>query len=376
MSDVACVDGDGWISDDSDFYGTSNHAPTRPATDLRSGSKRIRAALEEKAMRALDLPPKSHVRSVLADRVKQQSAGFESIAAAPLTASSTDGSTASETSDVLGFLKPRPQIAERRTAALRSKDRVTESAVHRSGEEPGAEKAAGSDPRARNSAWWQEDESIVDFLRRAPVATDSTACLGPWLWVQNPNRQLHEVERSDEKNVDAFMKAAQELLDAHLVTKAKIEAANEGKAGGTISRYLSPYREKLEDDLLRLAVDTHITRGKWMLFPSVKDVTRVWRLVAEATSQGKLGPTSKVATHDPAQSKDERVICVYTYDFSDEQDVRRVLNELVSLGLVTKPIYFKCDAYTYLGLNSQNEYKIRASLYSSKEMLEKTAKAT
>ena len=32
-------------------------------------------------------------------------------------------------------------------------------------------------------------------------------------------------------------------------------------------------------------------------------------------------------------------------------------------------IYYKCDAYTYLGINSGNDYKLRASLYSSEEIL-------
>lgn len=116
-----------------------------------------------------------------------------------------------------------------------------------------------------------------------------------------------------------------------------------------------------------------------MLFPSSQDLPRYWRGVAQATSEGKLGPTSKVATPDPYNGKDETLICVYTYDFTDERDVRRVLDELVDLGLCrpdAKPIFYKCDAYTYMNITSANEFKLRASLYSSAEILKQEAGPT
>ena len=119
------------------------------------------------------------------------------------------------------------------------------------------------------------------------------------------------------------------------------------------------------------------TCGKWMLFPKSADLPRTWRLVAEATSEGKLGITSKVGTYDPYDTKDVTLICVYTYDFTDLDDVRRVLDELVDLGLCAKggkSIFYKSDAYTYLGIASENSYKLRASLFSSVEIFGDEAK--
>lgn len=53
---------------------------------------------------------------------------------------------------------------------------------------------------------------------------------------------------------------------------------------------MKPAREKLENDLLRLAIDdTSVTCGKWMLFPLEEDVPHYWRLVMEATSQRPAG---------------------------------------------------------------------------------------
>jgi len=108
-----------------------------------------------------------------------------------------------------------------------------------------------------------------------------------------------------------------------------------------------------------------------MLFPKVDDVPRYWYKVAEATADNRLGIGAKISTGLDGDRK-ERLICVYTKDFSDMDDVRRVLQALVDIGLVPEDgrgIYYKCDAYTYLEINSGNEYGLAASLYSSKEML-------
>ena len=61
---------------------------------------------------------------------------------------------------------------------------------------------------------------------------------------------------------------------------------------------------------------------------------------------------------------------MYTHDFSDLADVKRVLGNLNDLNIVNKAmkISYKCDAYTHLGIMSDNPYKLRASLYSSDEV--------
>ncbi|KAF2213399.1 hypothetical protein CERZMDRAFT_96242 [Cercospora zeae-maydis SCOH1-5] len=94
------------------------------------------------------------------------------------------------------------------------------------------------------------------------------------------------------------------------------------------------------------------------------------RLTPEDVRSCRLGPTSKSAVLKPNEL--ETVICVYTCDLSDRDDVYRVLKALVDTGVCAasgRPIYYKCDAYTYLGINAKNKYKLRASLYSSKDIL-------
>lgn len=109
-----------------------------------------------------------------------------------------------------------------------------------------------------------------------------------------------------------------------------------------------------------------------MLFPKSEDAPRYWYKVAEATADNRLGIAAKVST-GLGEVREERLICIYTKDFSDMDDVRRVLQGLVELDLVDprnpRGIYYKCDAYTYLDINSGNEYGLPASLYSSRELL-------
>lgn len=68
-----------------------------------------------------------------------------------------------------------------------------------------------------------------------------------------------------------------------------------------------------------------------MLFPSLEDLHSVWRHVVDGTINNRLGSAAKVAPDDGRPG--DRLICVYTRDFRDENDVLRVLQELVRIGV-------------------------------------------
>lgn len=106
-----------------------------------------------------------------------------------------------------------------------------------------------------------------------------------------------------------------------------------------------------------------------MLFPELEELNRFWRLVVEGVVNNRLGPTAKVAPDDGTDKA--RLICVYTKDFRDKADVLRVLQELASMGLAKKPIYYKSDPYTILNIYRETaaSYGLQASLYSSQKML-------
>lgn len=172
-----------------------------------------------------------------------------------------------------------------------------------------------------------------------------------------------------------MMERCTKLLNDYTAFRVKTEKDMEGKPKGTITRKLTSQRNLLPDAIAKAAVEARCTSGKWMLFPAVQDVDSIWRTVVEATVEGRLGPMAKVATQGGDFEEKERLICIYTKDFSDREDVLRVLTELVTLGLVrddkgAKGVWYKSDVYTELGITSDNEYGIKASIYGSTKMLQ------
>jgi hypothetical protein len=214
----------------------------------------------------------------------------------------------------------------------------------------------------------QLSESLEEFLGRLEPST-TTIDSGPWIWIANP----HTSNRNLYRNQPRFMDEGSGLLDVYMSRKAKLEEQNPESAPATINRMLKPEREWLEESLFDLAKKCSVTNGKWMLFPMPHQVDEIWAIVAKGTLDGRLGSAAKVAT-DASDGKPERLICIYTEDFSDVKDVKRVLKEMRRLGLVSsekgaKWIYYKIDAYTYLGITSDNDYKLKASKYSSRDLL-------
>ncbi|MHA2357172.1 MAG: putative phosphothreonine lyase domain-containing protein [Candidatus Heimdallarchaeaceae archaeon] len=102
-----------------------------------------------------------------------------------------------------------------------------------------------------------------------------------------------------------------------------------------------------------------IKGGKWLIFANIDQIDEIWLKIKKATEEGKLGGSSKVATNKPnpnAVHQDEKVICVYTYDCTDEDDVMRIRKELRKLG-ITKKIRYKTDQATLEGKYSKHAEK-------------------
>lgn len=73
----------------------------------------------------------------------------------------------------------------------------------------------------------------------------------------------------------------------------------------------------------------------------------MWSKVARATANGELGIAAKIS---PREEPDrQRLVCIYTRDFNDKDDVARVLKRLKELGLVRqKQICYKTGRCTVL----------------------------
>ena len=105
--------------------------------------------------------------------------------------------------------------------------------------------------------------------------------------------------------------------------------------------------------------------GKWLIFVPVREVDEVWAKIKAATEEGLLGGSAKVATAMPnpnATSSDKKVICVYTYDWMDVDDVRRIRQELRKLGFTAK-IPYKSDEDTYAGNYANRGHKRISEIY-------------
>jgi len=99
----------------------------------------------------------------------------------------------------------------------------------------------------------------------------------------------------------------------------------------------------------------HTSRGgKWLIFVSSHNLSRIWNKIKIAVEEGRLGGLAKASRHrSRAQSSNNGVICVYTYDWKDRQDVERTREELRKLGIIRK-ISYKSDEDTERGMYHTN----------------------
>jgi hypothetical protein len=120
------------------------------------------------------------------------------------------------------------------------------------------------------------------------------------------------------------------------------------------------YAERKKGDYPKTTTNS----GKWLIFAPISQIDEVWMKIKLATEDGRLGDLAKVATAKPnpiATNPGMKVICVYTYDWTDEADVRRVRQELRALGITSK-IPYKTDDDTNAGRYSSQGHK-RISKY-------------
>jgi hypothetical protein len=212
-------------------------------------------------------------------------------------------------------------------------------------------------------------EPVHDFLARLPPSTTKEEDVGPWIYVTDPHRKADP----DEQAIANLVREGTELLHRFEDQKAELEAEHDrsrSKSKAALTRKLNPLRRTLEQDIFALARKTGVVSGKWMMFITADRVDRYWEAVVTGTVSGQLGDAAKVATDDG--SGRPRLIAIYTRDYADRQDVKRVLEQMVDLGLVKpdeRPVYYKCDAFTYLRIMSDNPYGLKASMASSRDML-------
>jgi hypothetical protein len=98
--------------------------------------------------------------------------------------------------------------------------------------------------------------------------------------------------------------------------------------------------------------------GKWCIFVSPNKVDEEWSKIRDAIEKGQL-MCGKVSTALRSMSRDGHVICVYTRDWTDTQDLMRAREELRSLGFVEE-LGYKRDIDTRNRKDGPGEWHLRA----------------
>lgn len=101
----------------------------------------------------------------------------------------------------------------------------------------------------------------------------------------------------------------------------------------------------------------HTSRGgKWLIFMNSYNLGKIWTRVKIAVEEGRLGGIAKASNpkHESySKNSSSKVICVYTYDWKDIQDVQRIREELRKVGIIRK-ISYKADEDTERGIYRAN----------------------
>lgn len=99
-----------------------------------------------------------------------------------------------------------------------------------------------------------------------------------------------------------------------------------------------------------------INGGKWLIFCNEYTINKTWDLIKIAQDNGLLGNVCKTSTKkNSSKNNNSFVICIYTYDFNDKDDILRVRENLKLLGF-NNVLKYKRDIETKKGIyGSKNE---------------------
>ncbi|KAJ8116298.1 hypothetical protein OPT61_g2241 [Boeremia exigua] len=344
------VAGAGWISDDSSFYGDEDEQEHQESLSNQNTPKAFWSS-HSKDLNAIVSPTKLQARKQVVSDVD----ATPTKKVMPLT-------TSTRANKLPGFSGlDRKAMEEERLGRLGKGKRKRDNSP------AVTPRRELFNPMEGQAFSWQLGEPAEAFVKRVPPLTTSAETC-EWIWAANPYRDPRD--KSAAPRVADFKDRGAKLLADSLQKRNDIQEKGRFGPRSTVARAWNQEARALQHSLTKLAVETGVLSGKWMLFPKDKEVTQTWRIVVEAVITDRLGPMAKVA---PEDGKDERLICVYTKDFRNEDDVLRVLKELEDMDLLRhdRSIYYKSDAFTYLDLYSAtaNRYGLQASLYNSQKML-------
>lgn len=124
--------------------------------------------------------------------------------------------------------------------------------------------------------------------------------------------------------------------------------------------WISKNKKDLGKLINHVAQKYHVSLGKWMLLYDSNKIDEKWNVIAKAMFNGKLN--ASIAKVAPSGHPYGHLICVYSYDYKDVNDVMKIRQELFDLGF-KDPLDYKADIYTFLGIYENNIFGISENIY-------------
>lgn len=114
------------------------------------------------------------------------------------------------------------------------------------------------------------------------------------------------------------------------------------------------------EDINNIAKKNNILTGKWLIYRNNLQIDTLWNNISINCIKGLLGPSVKVS---PNNNYNNHVICVYTNNYLDEENVLKIRENLKNIGVKNK-ISYKPDIYTYFEIYQKNIWKIKPTIYT------------
>lgn len=262
------MNGSGWISDDSSFYG--RHGTPKANAHLATALTDTSIGSDEEKQRLTEL-----VGDIDASRFWRAHAKDINVimmAARTQLLVKTTG---------IGIAKP-PSSSDHDDASKSNRSKagnsstIREQASTMSGLNPkavGQEDIAISGKRKREPSpglelfnplqgrpdAWQLGESVDEFVRRLPPVTTSVFTC-PWIWAENPHRNPRD--KSSCPRVGDFTTHGMKLLEQSLDNRREIQKASASQPKGMMTRQLNQESKSLQERIAILAKDTNVISGK------------------------------------------------------------------------------------------------------------------
>jgi len=182
------------------------------------------------------------------------------------------------------------------------------------------------------------------------------------LWIRT-TEQLTQAEKRQrsvdiKKIVDFLINLGYKTIKVGLDNKNRKILCN-SKTGNPIAL--------TENQIDELAKRLGLLSGKWMIFEPELKINNTWAIIANLCEKEKIW-SAKVSTKTQQTYKvQEYVICVYTKNYLDEEDVF-IMREILRQNGSERTLYYKPDIYTILHIYSDNKHLFklrRSSRYSA-----------